>query len=159
MKSLLLTILVFVFSITSAQQNTENDLDFWIGEWTVEWKDTSGITHTGTNKIEKILNGKVIQENFSAEGFNGKSFSVFHPMKKIWQQTWVDNNSGYMVFEGGKDNDNFILSMQREVKGKIVLMRMVFNNITKDGFNWDWQMSSDNGETWKDQWNLVYKRK
>lgn len=42
--------------------NPENQFDFWLGEWNVTW----GEDGKGTNHIERILEGKIIQENFIA---------------------------------------------------------------------------------------------
>ena len=37
--------------------------------------------------------------------------------------------------------------------------QMVFENITADHFDWNWQRSNNNGETWTDVWNIHYTRK
>jgi hypothetical protein len=44
-------------------------------------------------------------------------------------------------------------------KGKTIISRMVFKNITHDSFDWDYQYSLDEGKTWVDSWNIHYKRK
>ncbi len=44
--------------------------------------------------IKSILGGCVIHENFDGNpslAFHRKSFSVYNPQLKLWQQTWVDN--------------------------------------------------------------------
>ena len=56
-----------------------HQLDFWIGEWKVEWENSDGTKSEGTNTINSILNGCVIQENFDGNpgiDYTGKSFSV-----------------------------------------------------------------------------------
>jgi len=40
---------------------------FWIGEWALTWDNADGTKGRGTNRIEKILDGKVIQENFQIQ--------------------------------------------------------------------------------------------
>jgi hypothetical protein len=42
--------------------------------------------------------------------------------------------------------------------GKII-SRMVYHNIQKDAFDWDWEASSDGGKTWKNNWHIHYDRK
>lgn len=61
--------LMVFFSLPAVAQPTQKDsslFNFWIGEWDLTWKDPDGTTAHGKNIITKILNGKVIHENFSA---------------------------------------------------------------------------------------------
>jgi len=36
---------------------------------------------------------------------------------------------------------------------------MIFSNIQKDSFLWDWESSSDEGKTWTTNWKINYKRR
>src|ERR1051326_8474286 len=46
-----------------------HELDFWIGEWDAAWPASPGSpAGTGTNRIEKVLDGCVVSENFEASG-------------------------------------------------------------------------------------------
>ena len=145
-------------TMVSESQNNETTLDFWIGKWDAYWSDSL----RGTNVITKTLKDKVVEENFNYNdnSFNGKSWSVFDPNTKLWKQTWVDDNGAYIVLTGGKTGNDVILNTTeaRVVKGKTVFMRMVFYNIQKDSFDWDWQSSEDK-EKWTSLWAIKYKRK
>ena len=60
--------ILLLFSTAFSQQSAKQDsslFDFWVGEWNLTWKDPDGSTATGTNIITKILDGTVIQENFT----------------------------------------------------------------------------------------------
>ena len=76
------------------------ELDFWLGEWDARW----GEVGRGTNRLTRILGGKVIREEFSGGGANGHleglSLSVFDPARRLWQQTWVDDQGGYLDLVG-----------------------------------------------------------
>jgi hypothetical protein len=37
--------------------------------------------------------------------------------------------------------------------------RMVFENITKDAFDWNWETSKDGGASWTLSWHLHYTRR
>ncbi len=55
-------------------------LDFWVGTWNATWPASPG-TPAGkaTNRVEKILGGCVVSENFEASGVAplvGKSYST-----------------------------------------------------------------------------------
>lgn len=171
-KSLFIVLLLFSsFNIAYGQQdleslNPEEYLDFWVGTWQASWEDStvSGGMAEGQNKIEKILNDKVIKENFEAytggyKGFVGKSYSVYNPNTGQWKQTWVDNQGGYLDFIGKMDGNKRIF-MRTGMTGQEqeIMQRMVFYNITDDSFTWDWETSNDNGKTWDLRWRIFYKR-
>ncbi|MDZ7773900.1 MAG: hypothetical protein U5K31_14335 [Balneolaceae bacterium] len=138
--------------------------DFWLGEWNLTWENRDGTTGRGTNRIERILGGRVIQENFSAEGgtmdgYAGNSWSVFQPASGMWKQTWVDNQGGYLDFTGAVDGDRRIFHRTgMDPQGNEVLQRMVFHEITRDSLTWDWERSADGGESWQLQWRIRYRR-
>lgn len=140
-------------------------LDFWVGTWDAAWPAAGGNpAGTATNRIEKILGGCVISENFEAAGPSpliGKSYSTFSPRQKKWRQTWVDNQSSYLDFDGDFSNpDGKIFAMDSVAPdGKPRKMRMVFKNITSDAFDWSWESSTDGGKTWQVQWPIHYTRK
>lgn len=136
--------------------------DFWIGEWKLEWTTEDNQPGTGTNVVQKILGSCVIEENFSTsdKSFVGKSFSVYNPNKKLWQQTWVDNTGIYLDFTGGLDDGKMILSRLLTTKdGKVFNQRMVFHNIRQNEFWWNWEQSTDDGKTWNLLWMIHYSRK
>jgi hypothetical protein len=138
------------------------EFDFWVGEWELTWRDSANNLVRGTNSISKILDGKVIHESFGSPTtrFYGQSWSVYHPTRKLWQQTWVDNQGSYMEFTGGMNNEKMILSRSvTRPNGTTVHQRMVFFDITKNSLLWRWESSPDEGKTWKQMWRIHYKRK
>lgn len=144
--------------------NPEEYFNFWLGEWELTWEDADGNAAHGTNHIERVLDGMVIKENFEAhsgsfEGFKGKSYSVYNPRTGQWQQTWVDNNGGYLDFRGEFEGDIRIFKRKGlNPQGEEILQRMVFYDITGNSLTWDWEMSVDNGHTWQLQWRIFYER-
>ena len=142
----------------------EQSYDFWLGKWHAEWTNADGSKGEGLNHIFKVLDGKVLEENFKITkggqaGFKGKSLSVFNPNKKSWHQAWADNQGGYFDFYGSIEGDRKMFSTQpREKDGKIIQQRMVFYDISKNKFTWDWEATSDGGETWNLQWRINYTR-
>jgi len=133
----------------------EKQFDFWLGEWDVRW----GESDSGSNRVERILGGKVIQENFTAPDLVGISVSAYDPERKLWQQTWVDNNGSYLDFTGGFADGKMILSREAIVRGEKCKQRMVWYEIQADKFEWNWERSDDGGATWRVLWNIHYLRK
>lgn len=142
----------------------EQYFDFWVGNWELTWEAPDGSMETGSNRVEKVLDGTVILENFEAKsgrfkGYKGKSFSVYHKQTESWRQTWVDNNQGYIDLKGIIDADKRIFQSERPgPDGNMMKNRMVFYDISDDSLTWDWESSSDGGETWTLNWRIFYKR-
>jgi hypothetical protein len=135
--------------------------DFWIGDWDVSWTNADGSKGQGRNRIAKVLDGTVIEENFEAPSdgrtpaFKGRSLSVLHKPTGVWRQAWADNQGGYFSLSAQVDGDKriFITQMVKESA-----QRMVFHTIRRDGLTWDWERTDDGGKTWKLQWRIEYKR-
>ncbi len=133
----------------------ENEFDFWLGEWGVRW----GEDGHGTNRIERILGDKIIQENFASPDLLGISVSSYDHEREVWCQTWVDNTGTYLDFTGKFENRKMILTRDAVVKGENCRQRMVWFNIKSDQFDWNWERSDDNSETWRVLWEIHYTRK
>ncbi len=171
MRTLILIFTILsIASICQAQESIsdmqpEEYFNFWVGEWELSWTDQQGNEGAGTNTIEKILDGAVIQENFEAtkgrlKGYKGKSVSVYNPQRQSWHQAWVDNQGGYIDMKGSVDGEKRIFQTGERTlpNGNTIISRMVFYDIKEDSFTWDWESSQDKGETWSLNWRIFYKR-
>ncbi|HEY2792481.1 MAG TPA: hypothetical protein VGJ28_09005 [Micromonosporaceae bacterium] len=133
----------------------DDALDFWLGRWDVRWPSGHG-----TNTIERILDGRVIEERFESYDDDGsvllgRSLSVRDAADGRWRQTWADSTGTYLDLVG-VDVDGRI-GFQRTGPGG-ALQRMVWLDVTADGFRWEWQRSTDDGATWSVMWPLDYRR-
>jgi hypothetical protein len=154
---------------TPAALPEARQFDFWIGEWDLISKQRASPTQDkwmdgkATNSIRAILDGHVVQENFdgSALGqpFKGMSVSVYNPQLKKWQQTWVDSQGAYLDLVGEFKDGKMVLGQEMVRNGKPVKLRMIFFNITKDRFDWNWESSRDEGKTWTILWKITYVRR
>ncbi|MGB5850172.1 MAG: hypothetical protein WBH40_16915 [Ignavibacteriaceae bacterium] len=63
-----------------------------------------------------------------------------------------------MVFTGGMEDEKMILSRKITRDENEIIQRMVFYNISKDEFDWNWESSKDIGKTWKLNWKLHYSK-
>lgn len=164
--SLFLLLLNSSYLFAQNPSNIENAFDFWVGAWKVSWFTPDSTLVEGTNTIEKILDGKVIQEHFidPNNDFKGTSISVYNPNDSTWHQAWADNQGGYFNFYGEIEGDKRIFKTKprfiqdKEAAADTVVMRMVFYDIQDNSLKWDWESSTDGGETWKLQWRIYYER-
>ncbi len=68
-------------------------LDFWVGDWNVV--AAANGTKMGDSRIERVLDGCAIVENWHGADANddGKSLFVFSALTGLWDQTWVAQNT------------------------------------------------------------------
>jgi len=142
----------------------QKQLEFWVGEWDLTWPGAkAGETGHGTNSIKRIMDGCVVQENFSGgESIHtrGTSISTYDARSGHWKQTWVDNEGGYLDFTGDFKDGQMILQRQAvRPDGAHILQRMVWKNISANELDWSWEASTDGGKTWQVNWPIHYKRR
>jgi len=134
------------------------ELDFWVGSWAAAW----GTAGRGTTRIERILGGKVVFEHFEGgddDGtLEGLSWSVFDPGRRLWRQTWVDDQGGYLDLVGTRVDGWFGFERAAPERGADARQRMVFRDIQPESFRWTWELSEDGGETWSIRWDIAYTR-
>lgn len=164
MKAKIVIILMLLFYgnlFCQESKSQDKAFDFWVGDWTGYYYGKDSIKLNIKNNIIKMLDQKVIQENFEDpnSNFKGTSISVYDSIKEEWHQAWADNQNGYYNFIGEIDGDKRIFkTLPKEVNGNTIVQRMVFYNITKNKFTWDWETSTDNEKTWKVTWQLFYEK-
>ena len=135
--------------------------DFWLGEWDLSWGEgeTAG---SGENVITRQLGDCVIEESFISHDeapFVGRSVSVYNGRTGRWHQTWVDNQGGYLDFVGGMDGDRMVLTREATDDSVTFLQRMMWYDISADSLDWNWEKSTDGGESWETLWHIRYVRR
>jgi hypothetical protein len=142
----------------------QHQFDFWVGEWDASWPGSkAGEIQHGSNSIRRVLDGCVVEENFSGGSdmhLRGRSLSIYDIRSHKWKQTWVDNEGGYLDFTGEFKNGQMVLAREAvRPDGSHTLQRMVYKSITTDEFDWSWESSKDNGKTWQVVWPIHYRRR
>jgi tetratricopeptide (TPR) repeat protein len=126
--------------------------DFWIGEWDVQ--TTTG-QPAGTSKIERIVNGCALLENWSGGG-PGKSLNSYNTVRKQWQQFWVDSGGEVHEYAGNLvDGEMQFEGPAADHQGNKTLRRMVFHRldggrVKQTGF------TSPDGKEWTVEYELIY---
>ena len=89
--------------------------DFWVGNWDV----TVGGKPAGENRIERILEGCALLENWSgAGGMSGKSLNFYDPPAQQWHQTWVDDRGGSLGLDGTFAGGSMVLQGTQQDQGR-----------------------------------------
>ncbi|MEO8999503.1 MAG: hypothetical protein ABI227_07800 [Rhodanobacter sp.] len=144
-------------SCTDARHHQFN---FWIGEWDVT--NPAG-KHAGHSRIDAILDGCVIMENWSgASGSNGKSFNIYNATLDRWEQYWVDNSGSRLMLSGHLVNGAMVLEGRQDKpdpKTGIVHRDRITWTPNDDGsVRQHWENSTDNGMSWQTSFDGLYRR-
>ena len=126
--------------------------DFWIGEWDVQ--TTTG-QPAGTSRIERILNGCALLENWSGGG-PGKSLNIYNTVRKQWQQFWVDSGGEVHEYAGNLvDGEMRFEGPAADHQGNKTFRRMVFRQLEAGRVKQSGLMSTD-GKEWMIEYELIY---
>lgn len=143
-------------STTSQTAQGPRQFDFWVGDW--ECRTQTGQL-AGTNRIEKILGDRVLQENWEGSGgTSGKSFNIFDAATGMWHQTWVDDSGTLLQLDGGLTEDGSMVleGMRPGPNGSDVLHRVTWTPMDGGRVNQVWDSSADGGGAWTNLVDLVY---
>jgi hypothetical protein len=139
-------------------------LDFWVGDWDIEFDAGGGkVGHAANHITGDEYGGCVIAEHFTQPdiGYRGGSYSSFDGQTGRWRQTWVDNQGSVFVLDGGVvTGQPYRFELKTvDVRGPSKAhMRMIWQDVTANSLTWRWQALGPDG-AWKDNWVLRYKRR
>ena len=125
-----------------------HQFDFWIGTWEVRTPDGK---IAGTNRIEPILDGCVLQETWrGAKGLQGSSLNMYVPSTKQWHQTWMDQQGTLLLLDGSFRDGAMVMTGEAPSAtkpGTTALQRITWTPAA-DGLRQVWETSDDAGKTW-----------
>jgi hypothetical protein len=161
-------VLLAAATLTQAQDSSQpaptpcsapehRQFDFWVGDWEVTQPDG---TVAGTNRIEIILGGCVLQESWrSANGKSvGHSFNLYARDGR-WHQTWVDNSGLLLELVGGLEDGRMVMSQERTTPdGQKALHEISWTKLETGQVKQHWRFTTDDGQTWKDVFVGIYTR-
>lgn len=142
---------------------------FMQGDWTVtvkmrEGPDSEWIETPGTASIEPYLDGCANRQTFSSTfmgmPFNGLDLTTYNREEGRFESVWMDDMSGkFSVMHGNFDGDKLVMTGMDKMGGMEFMTRSVATKVSKDELHWSMEMSTDQGATWWENMQLIYKRK
>ncbi len=132
-----------------------HDFDFWIGDWEVTAKGKVA----GYNRIEPILGGRVLQENYTTPGaYAGHSFNLYNAPAKRWEQYWVDVTGLSLHLTGGLNETGAMVLQGDRVQpdGSTVTDRITWTPNADGTVRQHWEVSEDGGATWSTAFDGLY---
>ena len=144
--------------LPSCTASEHRHFDFWLGHWSV--RGASG-KHAGDSRIESILDGCVVLENWTgAGGSNGKSFNLYNAQTGQWEQYWVDNQGTRLHLLGGLVDGRMVLQGRQDKPdpqtGKFQRERITWTPNPDGSVRQLWETSQDDGKTWAVSFDGLY---
>jgi hypothetical protein len=134
---------------SGCESDAHREFDFWVGDWEVTTADGA---IAGSNRVEKILEGCVIKENWvGSEGLRGESYNIFSKRRGVWHQSWVDTAGRLLLLEGGLEDGKMVLSGQMPGQdGRMVRHEISWEALDDGRVKQHWRASRDRGKSWND---------
>ena len=134
--------------------------DFWMGDWDTFESDHSVPGSIARARVTPIAAGCAIRELYEqTDGLIGDSILSYDPVRKVWQQTWVDNRGSLMVISGAfKDGAVTMEGEMRLRNGKMFLQRISWK-VEGDGVREFSLRSKDGGKTWEPFFDVLFKKR
>ena len=132
--------------------------DFWLGDWDVEARGRLA----GRNRISRLFGDCGLREEYvgARGGYTGSSFNLFDAARRVWHQTWVDNQGQLLLLEGGLVDGRMVLGgRQIDAEGKSAEQRITWTPNADGTVRQLWEQSTDGGATWTTLFDGLYRRR
>ncbi len=136
--------------------------DFLIGDWDVtviRYKDDGSplVQYQASWNAKHLNEGRMIVDDFKALGPTGQAVSSYVTLRTYSEVTHRWEMVGLSALQPAasaewfgalKDGEMLLDASGRDPAGILVKTRIRFFNIAKNSFNWESNISSDEGTTW-----------
>jgi hypothetical protein len=139
-------------------------LDFRLGDFEVVVAEgTPGMapgTPAGKATVESILSGCMLVEHWhSASGQRGRGHYYFERATKRWHMLIVLDDGELLQLPGRWTGKAMVFTGRGRFEAFQGLQRMTWSPLPQGGVRQFWEISPDNGVTWKTDFVAVYHRR
>jgi len=141
---------------SGCKDGATRQFDFWVGHWRV----TEHGKLAGDNRIEPILDGCALLENWTgAKGGAGKSLNFFDREDGLWHQTWVDRSGGALFLAGKFENGAMRLEGERAATSKqpATRHRITWTPLPGGKVRQLWESTPAGKNLWSTQFDGLYE--
>ncbi len=147
--------LALVNPLKPCQAVEYRQFDFWLGDWNVESPAAPGVV--SRNRIVSINWGCALHEQYrTPSGYEGSSLSFYDTTRKVWHQTWIDNQGAPLFLEGGLDGESMVLATTSDPEQ---FNRVSWTPHEEGRVRQHWQSTTDGGVTWSTVFDGYYSRR
>ncbi|MCB1008912.1 MAG: hypothetical protein KDB94_08455 [Acidobacteria bacterium] len=131
--------------------------DFWLGDWEVE----AGGKLAGHNRITRLYGDCILREEYrTANGaYVGTSLNGYDAARKVWHQTWVDNQGLVLLLDGRFEKGAMRLEGKSPTAGGERIDRITWTPNPDGSVRQHWEQSTDGGKSWKSAFDGLYRKK
>jgi hypothetical protein len=144
----------------------QHDFDFELGNWKTHLKrlshpltgSTTWIDYEGTSVVSKVWDGRANLVELEVDGpdghIEGLSLRLYQPQSHQWSLNFANSTGGTLSqptvgeFKNGRGE----FYDQEPYKGRTILVRNVWTDITPDSCHFEQSFSDDGGKTWEANW-------
>jgi hypothetical protein len=148
---------------SSAPRDGQHDFDFNLGIWKTQIRrlvqpltgSTTWVDLNGTVVVKKVWDGRAQLEEIEADGstghFEGLTLFLYNPEAHQWNMNFSTSNDGAFSTPsvGEFKNGRGEFYDQETFKGRTILVRIVWSDITPDSHHFEQSFSEDGGKTWE----------
>lgn len=126
---------------------------FWVGGWDVQ---VGGLT-VAHSRIETLLDGCVIQENWMPfSGVEGKSWNFYNSGAGKWEQVWMSAGNTLKLSGSFREGAMRFEGTTPQAAGATVQERLTFTPMPDGRVHQVWDQSRDGGKTWSNAFDGIY---
>lgn len=133
--------------------------DFWVGKWDVYGAAGRLVAHS---LIESVYDGCGIRENWMPlGGTGGGSLSTYVPVKRQWEQFWIDSGNTRALFTGGWNGTAMVIQgpwPKAPADATGPLTRMTYSRNADGSVRQFGEVSADGGTTWTPSFDFTYRK-
>ena len=141
---------------SGCKDGASRQFDFWVGHWRV----TEHGKLAGDNRVEPILDGCALLENWTgAKGGAGKSLNFFDREDGLWHQTWIDRSGGALFLAGKFENGAMRLEGERAATGEqpATRHRITWTPLPGGKVRQLWESTAAGKDQWSTQFDGLYE--
>ncbi|MES2443569.1 MAG: hypothetical protein V4574_12130 [Pseudomonadota bacterium] len=154
-------------AVVAAERNGAHDFDFLIGDWKAHVRrlpdrlvgSTRWVEYDGISRHHKLLDSNANFEEFEVDGpaghMKGQTLRLYNPTSRQWAIYLVDVDKGTLGLPpvvGGFTGKRGEFFDQEEWKGRMILVRYVWHDISPHAARMEQSFSDDGGKTWEVNW-------
>jgi hypothetical protein len=151
------------------QRDGSHDFDFLIGDWKAHVRRLPDrlnnskvwIEYDGISNHHKLLDSNANFEQFEVTSadkklhIKGQTLRLYNPASRQWSIYLVDLDNGTLSLPpvvGSFDGNRGEFFDQEDFKGRAILVRYVWHNLSPTSARMEQSFSPDGGKTWEVNW-------
>lgn len=145
------------------QRDGQHDFDFNFGTWKTHIRrllhplsgSNAWVEMNGTVSVRKVWNGRAQLEEIEAGGpaghFEGLTLFLYNPQSRQWSLNFANSDEGVLETPsvGEFRNGRGEFYDQEPYRGRAILVRAVWSDITPNSHRFEQSFSDDGGKTWE----------